>query len=163
AEDRAQDPNGGRLPGAVGAEQAEDGAGRNGEVDAVEGGDIAEPLDEAGGDDGGGLHTPSIGQMSGRSESLLPGKMSGFRAICPVSRLQNDDRILRSEAVVDVLVGSRVVDPAVTIDEVAVPVGLPLGEGDGRAEAPVLPLRHRRGAVRPRVELPAQADLLAAA
>jgi len=74
-QDRGEDPDGGRLAGAVGAEEAEHGAGRDGEIDPVEGGDVSEPLDEAGGDDGGlpgvggvpqrDSHTPSIGQILG--------------------------------------------------------------------------------------------------
>ncbi len=53
AQDRGEDPDGGRLAGAVGPEQAEDRAGRHHEIDAVEGGDVPEPLDEAGGDNRG--------------------------------------------------------------------------------------------------------------
>ena len=67
-EDRRQDPDGGRLAGAVGPEEAEDGAGRHEEVDAVERGNIPEPFDEARGNDGSGVHTSSIGQILGRAK-----------------------------------------------------------------------------------------------
>ena len=44
AEDRRQHPHGSGLAGAVGAEQAEHGCGRDLEVDAVERDDVAEAL-----------------------------------------------------------------------------------------------------------------------
>ena len=50
-EQRGEDADGGGLAGAVGPEQAVDGAVGDGEVDAVDGLDVAEVLDEAVGDD----------------------------------------------------------------------------------------------------------------
>ena len=47
AEDGRQDPHGGGLAGAVGAEQTEDGAPLDLEVDPVEGDHVAEVLDQA--------------------------------------------------------------------------------------------------------------------
>src|SRR2546430_12540532 len=43
-DDGGEDPHGGGLSGAVRAEQSEHGTGRHGEVDAVQGHDLAEPL-----------------------------------------------------------------------------------------------------------------------
>jgi hypothetical protein len=78
AEDRGQDPDGGRLAGAVGPEQAEHGSRRHGEVDAVKGGNVPEPLDETGRDNRGlpgargapgkESHASSIGQLLGRAK-----------------------------------------------------------------------------------------------
>src|SRR5258705_4006640 len=83
-------------------------------------------------------------------------------ADCSACRQLNDDhRVLRPVVVVDVRVGLGIVDPAVTVDEVPVAVGLALLEREGGAEAPVLALRHRRGVGRPGVELPAEANLTA--
>src|SRR2546430_10310352 len=45
-DDGGEDPHGGGLSGAVRAEQSEHGAGRHGEVDAVQGHDLAEPRSE---------------------------------------------------------------------------------------------------------------------
>ena len=50
-EQRREDAHGGRLAGAVGAEQAEDRPGRDLEIDAVEGGDVAEALHDPVDDD----------------------------------------------------------------------------------------------------------------
>ena len=46
-EEGGEDPDRRRLAGPVGAEDAEDGAGRGLEVDAVEGADVPERLDQA--------------------------------------------------------------------------------------------------------------------
>src|SRR5438477_343833 len=46
-----KDAHGGRLAGAVGAEEAEDRPGRDLEIDAVEGGDVAEALHDPVDDD----------------------------------------------------------------------------------------------------------------
>src|SRR5437588_7276353 len=95
----------------------------------------------------------------GRFSDVLPISTAEFDRSLRLS-LDNDDGILRPVAVVDELVGLGVVDPAFTVDAVAVPVGLALLERDGGTEAPVLALRHRRGVGRPGVELPAEADLI---
>jgi hypothetical protein len=52
-DDRGQDPHGRRLAGAVRAEEAEHGARRHAQVDAVEGVDVAEALAQAFDRDGG--------------------------------------------------------------------------------------------------------------
>ena len=51
-DDPEQHPQGGRLAGAVGAEQAVDRAGRNGEADAVDRARLVEILDQVDGFDG---------------------------------------------------------------------------------------------------------------
>jgi hypothetical protein len=48
---RGQDPHGGGLPGAVGAEQPQHGAGRYGQVEPVERGGLAVALPEPLGED----------------------------------------------------------------------------------------------------------------
>jgi hypothetical protein len=54
AQQRGQDPHERRLARAVGAEQAEDGAGLDREIEAVEGDDVSEVVAHALGEDGGG-------------------------------------------------------------------------------------------------------------
>jgi hypothetical protein len=51
-EERCQDADGCGLAGAVGAEEPQDGALRDFEIDAVESDDVTEPLDDSLDDDG---------------------------------------------------------------------------------------------------------------
>ena len=78
-EQRREDPHRGRLAGAVGAEQAEDGAGLDLEVEAVERARLAEALDEALGADRGHVARGSGHRRDATRRVAGPAPLSGRR------------------------------------------------------------------------------------
>jgi hypothetical protein len=93
-EQRREDPDRGRLPGAVRPEDAVDGAGADGEVDAVDGAHVAERLHEAGGLDrewGVGSHRSSASPTTTLTTTLLR-RARPRELIAPRARVTRQER-----------------------------------------------------------------------